>query len=233
MIDDLRGQFTAQFLEVAKRRVAHALLLLAPDAHASAPQLLAELHTLAGEASLLGFDDVAAAASEGEIAARRWNSTKETPALVACARAVRYVARLLEGLGTGATAAEPAAAERRHRVLVVDDSALGAALLRDILEHHGFEAASATDAPAAAEAARRLRPDAVLCDVHLPNCSVTELVATLRAVPEAATARLLLVSGLSEGELAAEAKEAAADGFVSKREGLDAVVARLAAMLGG
>lgn len=55
----------------------------------------------------------------------------------------------------------------RRRILVVEDEPLVASLLRDVLEHAGFETATAPDAVEARTLTRDFDPDAALIDIHL------------------------------------------------------------------
>jgi CheY-like chemotaxis protein len=88
----------------------------------------------------------------------------------------------------------------RLRVLIVDDEHDTADTMRILLEGAGHEAEVAYSGPAALEAARRLRPDVVLCDLGLPGLSGLEVAAALRADPLTAGARLIAVSGYGQEE---------------------------------
>jgi PAS domain S-box-containing protein len=86
----------------------------------------------------------------------------------------------------------------RRRVLVVDDNADVIAVLSDFLTWKGFEVEIATDGPAALEAARRLRPDAMLLDIGLPIMDGYEVARELRADPSFATTRLIALTGYGQ-----------------------------------
>jgi DNA-binding NarL/FixJ family response regulator len=79
------------------------------------------------------------------------------------------------------------------RVLIVDDDPRFRALARVFLERAGFSvAAEAADAEQALRAARRLRPDAALVDMHLPG---VDGLALARPLAEAAAGiRIVLTS---------------------------------------
>jgi CheY-like chemotaxis protein len=74
-------------------------------------------------------------------------------------------------VGLGRWTVRPAS-ERPVRVLIVDDAAPFRRVARELLERRGYVVVgeAATAASALAEAAR-VRPDAVLLDVHLPDGS--------------------------------------------------------------
>lgn len=72
-------------------------------------------------------------------------------------------------------------AELRGLILVVEDEAAIADVLRLYLSRDGFRVAVETTGPAALEAARRLRPAAIVLDVGLPGMDGTEVCRRLRA----------------------------------------------------
>ena len=92
-------------------------------------------------------------------------------------------------------------------------------LLRDVLEHEGFETMVVTDAT------RRFDPipDVVLCSLT----SSDRLDAAVREVRDRSGAPLLLVSSETRERLADEAARVRADGFVSTAAGLVAAVAEI------
>jgi HPt (histidine-containing phosphotransfer) domain-containing protein len=69
LIDDIRAKFLPRFVASARERLERASKLIADGANA-APSIAADLHTIAGEASIMGLHDVAAMAREGEHAVR-------------------------------------------------------------------------------------------------------------------------------------------------------------------
>ena len=84
------------------------------------------------------------------------------------------------------------------RILVVDDHADSARMLKVMLRCEGHEARIALDGPAAIEAAKLDRPDVVLLDLTLPGMSGVEVAAELRCHPELSACRLVAVSGHGE-----------------------------------
>ena len=69
MIDDIRAKFLPRFVSSARERLERASKLIAEGSNA-APSIAADLHTIAGEASIMGLHDVAVMAREGERAVR-------------------------------------------------------------------------------------------------------------------------------------------------------------------
>jgi two-component system, chemotaxis family, CheB/CheR fusion protein len=89
------------------------------------------------------------------------------------------------------------------RILVVDDNADSARMLKVLLRCEGHEARIALDGPAAIEAATLFRPDVVLLDLTLPGMGGVEVVAELRCLPELAGCLLVAVTGHGEDRLPA------------------------------
>ncbi|KFN45297.1 response regulator [Arenimonas composti] len=102
------------------------------------------------------------------------------------------------------------------RIFIVDDHALVRAGYRLILQKEpGFdvigEAGSGEDGLVAI---RRLKPDVVICDLHLPG--ISGLDVTERLVRAADGPRVLIVSVQEEGPLPRRLLEAGAGGYVGK-----------------
>ena len=64
-------------------------------------------------------------------------------------------------------------------ILLADDDAVLATLIREHLEAGGHEVAVAGDGPSAVEQARRRRPDLLILDVHMPGLSGPEAFKSL------------------------------------------------------
>ncbi|QMV19315.1 response regulator [Granulicella sp. 5B5] len=79
------------------------------------------------------------------------------------------------------------------RVLVVDDEALIADTIVQILNRNGFQASAVYSGRAAVEAARDLQPETVLSDVAMPHLDGVETAIEIRA--HCPTARIVLFSG--------------------------------------
>lgn len=108
----------------------------------------------------------------------------------------------------------PAAGARR--VVIVEDGADAADSLCEVLELLGFEAAVARTGPEGVELCRRLRPDAVVCDIGLPGMTGFEVARALRADPATAGAVLVAVSGYAQDEDRRKARAAGFDALLAK-----------------
>ena len=89
---------------------------------------------------------------------------------------------------------------RRLRVLIVEDSPVVAQFLRHVLgSDPGFDVVGvAADGVAGIEAVRRLRPDVVTMDIHMPRMSGLE--ATSRIMAETPVP-IVMVSGTVKDEV--------------------------------
>lgn len=81
------------------------------------------------------------------------------------------------------------------RLLIVEDNRDSADSLKKLLELSGHRVAVAYSGPAGLEAARRDKPDVVVCDLGLPGMDGYAVAAALRADPATAQVRLIAVSG--------------------------------------
>jgi DNA-binding NarL/FixJ family response regulator len=98
------------------------------------------------------------------------------------------------------------------RILVVDDQAPFRAVVREMLQHAGFDVVGeAADGAAALAAARELLPDVVLLDVRLPDTSGVEVS---RRLSREARAPLVVLTSTDDYQYAVA--EAGAAGFIPK-----------------
>lgn len=102
------------------------------------------------------------------------------------------------------------------RVFIVDDHALVRAGMRMILSAEvDIDVVGETDTgEAALPLIRQLRPDVVLCDLHLPGVSGLEV--TERIVRADNQTRVIVVSVLEDGPMPRRLLEAGASGYVGK-----------------
>ena len=233
MQDELRARFRTRFIDTARGRVRKSVELLgSPD---GAKELMTELHSLAGEAALLGLKDISAAARKGELAARDWLEG-DNAAKLRCVRLVRQVSRHVE-----AFAAEPAEApapeaapagqgDNSRRILVVDDSTLAGEHIADSLEDSGLETKVATDPVTAIKVVKSFSPTMVISDVNMPGVNLGELTRNLRAASPGPL-RVILLSGMDDSDLAKAASQVGADGYISKQHGADFVIEHVSRLL--
>lgn len=102
------------------------------------------------------------------------------------------------------------------RVLVVEDNALNLKLVRDVLEHAGYDVGSAATGELGVDAAAAQPPDLVLLDLQLPGIDGHETLRRLRdgvlppGVPVVAVTALAMTADRDR------ASEAGFDGYLEK-----------------
>jgi DNA-binding NarL/FixJ family response regulator len=102
-------------------------------------------------------------------------------------------------------------------VLIVDDHPSFRGTARALLESEGFDVVGeAVDGASAIEAARSLRPDVMLLDVHLPDIDGFEVAATLTRNGGAPT--IVLTSSRDACDFGRCVEESGASGFIPKAE---------------
>src|SRR5207237_986751 len=112
--------------------------------------------------------------------------------------------------------APPEPEQRPLRVLVVEDNPDGAESLQELLTLLGHEVEVVSSGAEGVEAARRSRPDAVLCDIGLPGMDGYEVARELRRDPATAGAALIAQSGYGREEDRRRAREAGFDWHLTK-----------------
>jgi signal transduction histidine kinase/CheY-like chemotaxis protein len=100
------------------------------------------------------------------------------------------------------------------RILIIEDHPDAAETLRELLELFGCTVEVAHTGPEGIERAPHFRPEVVLCDLGLPLVDGYAVATALRALPEAAHARLIALSGHVEDQRAA--REAGFDLHLTK-----------------
>ena len=103
-----------------------------------------------------------------------------------------------------------------RKVLLVDDNADAVAVIAAWLKRAGHEVQEARDGLAAAELARRLRPDFVFLDLGLPGMDGLAVARQLRADPQLARTRIIAMTGSGREDDRAAAREAGFDQYLLK-----------------
>ena len=222
-----------RLLEVARHKVVAGMASMGQSAPNTALQLAADLHAIAGEATLLEHPELSRAALEGEDAARLL--ARDGPGAVEpCMRSLRRLGYLLQEASEsleqqGSSAAWPSAAAH-PKVLIVDDSSVAALALADVFEIHDYAVRVASTFDKAVELFSSFGPDVLVSDVHMPVLDVADLCRRFRAAVGERRAVVVLVSGRSEAEVSERLVEIKPDLFVSKLAGAVAVVTGVDAM---
>ena len=118
------------------------------------------------------------------------------------------------------------------RVLIVDDSPIVLQTTSEALEELGVAVTMAPELSALDTLKASDAFDLVLMDVQMPEAFGDDLAMVLRQV-RGVEAPILLFSGLKADELATRVKDAELDGYISKRDDVDEIVAEICAWLDG
>lgn len=250
LLADLQAQFLPTFISDTRTRLRQALGLIPPAGtgdEESIKSIAEAMHAVAGEAMLIGLPKVAVLARAVGGMARRYLDAKSGSAIVACARALRTLASALEELKAprhAATAASPSSPAEsspsspsipmieRPRVLIVDDSPLNAALLREGLEREGIDVTALSDErEGLLQRIEVIRPEILLLDWFIPGVDTAELCRAIRSSALLSETRILLITGLPEREASEHAKAVGAVAALTKELGIPAIVERVRGLL--
>jgi type IV pilus assembly protein PilB len=121
--------------------------------------------------------------------------------------------------------------DRRQRVLVVEDNATIASVVKYFLELEGFEVLLAGDGLAGLETARREPPDIIVSDVNMPGMGGVAMVKALRADAHLSGVRILMLTSESSIECETEGLAAGADDYILKPVEPRRLAARVKALL--
>lgn len=114
------------------------------------------------------------------------------------------------------------------KILVVDDEPTLVKTVRAYLEREGFAVHTASDGPAALEAARAFQPDLVVLDIMLPGMDGLELLNLLRRESDV---YVLLLTAKAEETDKLVGLTMGADDYMTKPFSLRELVARVKAIL--
>ena len=115
----------------------------------------------------------------------------------------------------------------RPLVLLVDDEPSIRETVAFILEMEGFQVATAQDGGEALARARALHPPVVLLDAMMPVLDGFEVCRTIKASPELAGVRVVMLTALGQRGDRLRAGEAGADEFLTKPFDEDELIALL------
>ncbi len=117
------------------------------------------------------------------------------------------------------------------KVLVVDDSEGGAALLSFRLRNAGHTVALAEDGRSALEAAAREHPDLIMLDVMMPVMDGYEVLSSLKTDPALTDIPVIVLSSRAGEEDVVRALEMGADDYITKPYRPQEMMARIKVVL--
>src|SRR5262249_40036405 len=125
----------------------------------------------------------------------------------------------------------PSENAKRH-VLVVEDRHTVASVVKYFLELEGLEVRLAANGRIGLGIALEERPDIIVSDMYMPDMNGLEMVRTIRANPELADVRILMLTSETSVDCEAEMLAAGADDYIVKPIEPRRLAARVKALLG-
>jgi two-component system phosphate regulon response regulator PhoB len=116
-------------------------------------------------------------------------------------------------------------------VLVVEDEAALATMLRYNLEKQGFNVDEAVDGQEALTRIAEAQPDIVLLDWMLPVMSGIEVCRQIRRRPQTRDLPVIMVTARTEDQDAVRGLNTGADDYITKPFSMEALLARMRALL--
>ena len=116
-------------------------------------------------------------------------------------------------------------------ILVVEDEAALATMLRYNLEKQGFRVEEATDGQEALTRIAETQPDLVLLDWMLPQMSGLEVCRQIRRHSATRDLPVIMVTARAEDQDAVRGLNTGADDYITKPFSIDALLARMRALL--
>jgi two-component system, OmpR family, alkaline phosphatase synthesis response regulator PhoP len=122
-------------------------------------------------------------------------------------------------------------------ILVVDDENDLREIMEIKLAGSGFDTAVASNGAEAIESAKKLHPDLILMDIHMPGQSGTDAALAIKQDPETKDTRIAFLSNLKDPwpqttvPREGLAKSIGMEDFIDKTEDLDVTVAKVREIL--
>jgi two-component system, cell cycle response regulator len=117
------------------------------------------------------------------------------------------------------------------RILLIEDNPDNLELMSYLLGAYGHSVATAEDGESGIEAARKVKPDLVACDIHLPGVDGYAVAKALKAVPELAGMPVVAVTALAMVGDREKILQSGFDGYITKPIDPELVVSEIDAFL--
>lgn len=115
-----------------------------------------------------------------------------------------------------------------ERILIIEDDAGIASLMKLELAHEGYAVSAAATGPAGLEQFEQSAPDLVLLDIMLPGLNGLEV---LRRIRKTSSVPVILVTARSETMDTVSGLDAGADDYITKPFAIEELLARIRSML--
>ncbi len=117
--------------------------------------------------------------------------------------------------------------KKRRKILLVDDEAGFAELLRDLLEMDNYEVVTAENGEEGLEKLKTFVPDVIISDVVMPKMSGFEMFKQVKASPETSTLPFLFITGFQDERVLAEARKIGVFGILRKPIDIEQIETRI------
>ena len=104
----------------------------------------------------------------------------------------------------------------RPTILVVDDTPDSLAVLRSMVEMHGYRARTASSGRQALDLLQSEIPDAILLDVMMPEMSGLEVLQRIKSTPSMAHVPVILVTAKTHDDDVMNGYQHGADYYITK-----------------
>lgn len=111
-----------------------------------------------------------------------------------------------------------AEAERKHKILLVEDDESLASVYIERFEAEGFDVRHVANGEDALTNAIEYKPELILLDVMMPKISGFDVLDILRNTPETANVRIVMLTALSQEKDKERAKEMGVDDYLVKSQ---------------
>lgn len=111
---------------------------------------------------------------------------------------------------------EPSWAEKRAKILAVDDSAENLELIRALLSVAGYEVVTASNGEEALVIVEKESPDLILLDAMMPKMDGFQVCSVLKSKEETRLIPIILVTPVDESECKVRGFEAGVDDFLQR-----------------
>lgn len=117
-------------------------------------------------------------------------------------------------------------------VLIADDEWMNREVLQIFFEQAGYQVMAAASGSQALAFARKTPPVLAVLDLRLGDVRGDEVCAAMKADPQTANSKVVLISAMNDTADAEAAQAAGADGYLSKTLDWPVIIQRSLALLG-
>jgi two-component system sensor histidine kinase/response regulator len=114
-----------------------------------------------------------------------------------------------------------------RKVLLVDDEAGFADLMKDLLQMDNYEVEVAHDGQEGLDKIPTFGPDVIISDIVMPRLSGFEMFKRVKANPEMASIPFLFITGFQDERVLAEARKVGVFGILRKPVDIEQIESRL------